>query len=84
MPSGDLADGTVHGPGLGRRNGGPGWYFGPGAGPGPFHHYVFEFYALDIKLTLPGTATRDELLKAMEGHVVSKTAYFGRFRGTNP
>jgi phosphatidylethanolamine-binding protein (PEBP) family uncharacterized protein len=31
-------------------------YFGPGAGPGPFHHYVFEFYALDIKLELPATA----------------------------
>jgi phosphatidylethanolamine-binding protein (PEBP) family uncharacterized protein len=40
---------------------------------------VFEFYALDTKLDLPGTATRDDLLKAMEGHVIGKAAYFGRF-----
>jgi Raf kinase inhibitor-like YbhB/YbcL family protein len=82
LPAGDLPDGTVHGPGLARRNNAPGAYFGPGAGPGPFHHYVFEFYALDTKLTLPGTTTREELLKAMDGHVIGKAAYVGRFRGT--
>ena len=57
----------------------PGAYFGPGAGPGPFHHYVFEFYALDTKLDLPANTTRDDLLKAMEGHVIGKAAYVGRF-----
>jgi hypothetical protein len=30
-------------------------------------------------LDLPATTTRDELLKAMEGHVVGKAAYVGRF-----
>ena len=84
LAAGDLADGTVHGPGLARRNNAPGGYFGPGAGPGPFHHYVFEFYALDTKLTLPGTTTRDELMKAMEGHVIGKSAYFGRFPSPTP
>ena len=59
-------------------------YFGPGAGPGPFHHYVFEFYALDTKLDLPATTTRDELLKAMEGHVIGKAAYVGRFHAPPP
>ena len=54
-------------------------YFGPGAGPGPFHHYVFEFYALDTKLDLPANTTRDDLLKAMDGHVIGKAAYAGRF-----
>jgi Raf kinase inhibitor-like YbhB/YbcL family protein len=78
---GDLPDGTRNGPGVGARGGNPPAYFGPGAGPGPFHHYVFEFYALDTKLDLPATATRDELLKAMEGHVIGKAAYFGRFHG---
>jgi Raf kinase inhibitor-like YbhB/YbcL family protein len=77
---GDLPDGTINGPGIGRRGGSPGSYFGPGAGPGPFHHYIFEFYALDIKLELTGAATREELLKAMDGHVIGKAAYFGRFR----
>jgi Raf kinase inhibitor-like YbhB/YbcL family protein len=76
---GELPDGTRNGPGIAARAGNPGAYFGPGAGPGPFHHYVFEFYALDTKLDLPATTTRDDLLKAMEGHVVGKAAYVGRF-----
>ena len=82
LGTGDLPDGTRNGPGIMARGGNPGGYFGPGAGPGPFHHYVFEFYALDIKLELPATATRDELLKAMEGHVIGKAAYTGRFHAT--
>jgi Raf kinase inhibitor-like YbhB/YbcL family protein len=79
LGTGDLADGTRNGPGLLARNGNPGGYFGPGAGVGPLHHYVFEFYALDTKLDLPATTTRDELLKAMDGHVIGKAAWFGRF-----
>jgi Raf kinase inhibitor-like YbhB/YbcL family protein len=79
---GDLPDGTRNGPGIMARGGNPGRYFGPGAGPGPFHHYIFEFYALDTKLDLPATATRDDLLKAMEGHVIGKAAYTGRFHAT--
>jgi len=80
LGSGDLPDGTRNGPGIAgsRPNGVPG-YFGPGAGPGPFHHYVFEFYALDTKIDLPANTTRDDLMKAMEGHVVGKAAYVGRF-----
>lgn len=79
LGKGDLPDGTRNGPGLLARNGNPGGYFGPGAGQGPLHHYVFEFYALDTKLDLPATTTRDELLKAMDGHVIGKAAWFGRF-----
>jgi Raf kinase inhibitor-like YbhB/YbcL family protein len=81
---GTLPDGTVNGPGLGARGGNPPAYFGPGAGVGPFHHYVFEFYALDTRLDLSPTVTRDDLLKAMEGHVIGKAAYFGRFHAPNP
>jgi Raf kinase inhibitor-like YbhB/YbcL family protein len=77
LGAGVLADGTTNGPGI--RGGAQGVYFGPGAGPGPFHHYVFEFYALDTKLALSATPTRDELMKAMEGHVIGKAAYVGRF-----
>lgn len=77
---GDLPDGTRDGPGIAAGRGTPS-YFGPGAGPGPFHHYLFEFYALDTKLDLPANTTRDELLKAMDGHVIGKAAYYGRFHG---
>jgi Raf kinase inhibitor-like YbhB/YbcL family protein len=80
LGSGDLPDGTRNGPGIAAgRGGNPPAYFGPGAGPGPFHHYVFEFYALDTKLDLPANTTRDDLLKAMDGHVIGKAAYVGRF-----
>jgi Raf kinase inhibitor-like YbhB/YbcL family protein len=78
LGAGDLADGTRNGPGINSRTGNPS-YFGPGAGPGPFHHYVFEFYALDTKLDLPANTTREDLMKAMDGHVLGKAAYVGRF-----
>jgi Raf kinase inhibitor-like YbhB/YbcL family protein len=80
LASGDLPDGTINGPGImAGRGGNPAGYFGPGAGPGPIHHYVFEFYALDTKLDLTAKSTRDELMKAMDGHIIGKAAYFGRF-----
>ena len=49
------------------------------AGP-RYHHYVFEFYALNTKLDLPATASRPELLEAMKGKVIAKSAYVGRFK----
>jgi len=80
LGSGDLPDGTRNGPGIAAgRGGNPPAYFGPGAGPGPIHHYVFEFYALDTKLDLPANTTREDLLKAMDGHVIGKAGWFGRF-----
>jgi Raf kinase inhibitor-like YbhB/YbcL family protein len=80
LGAGDLPDGTRNGPGIASaRPGGQPAYFGPGAGPGPFHHYVFEFYALDTKLDLPANTTREDLMKAMDGHVIGKAAYVGRF-----
>jgi hypothetical protein len=79
LGAGDLPDGTRNGPGIAGRGGNPSAYFGPGAGPGPFHHYVFEFYALDTKIDLPATTSRDDLMKAMDGHVVGKAAWVGRF-----
>lgn len=83
IAGGDLPDGTRNGPGILAGRGTPG-YFGPGAGPGPIHHYLFEFYALDTKLDLPANTTRDELLKAMDGHVIGKAAYYGRFHAPPP
>jgi Raf kinase inhibitor-like YbhB/YbcL family protein len=85
LGAGDLADGTRNGPGIAAsRPGGQPSYFGPGAGPGPFHHYVFEFYALDTKLDLQANTTREDLMKAMDGHVIGKAAYVGRFHTPAP
>ena len=77
IPEGSLPPGSVQGNNLmGQPN-----YMGPGAPPGPrYHHYVFELYALNANLELPATASRDDLLKAMEGKITAKSAYVGRFR----
>jgi Raf kinase inhibitor-like YbhB/YbcL family protein len=74
-----LPDGTIQ---ARSRRGTPG-YMGPGAGAaGPYHHYTFELYALDIKLNLTVDATRADVIKAMDGHVLGKGIVFGRFHRT--
>ena len=50
------------------------------AGP-RYHHNIFELYALNAMLDLPAGSGRPELLTAMEGKIVAKAAYVGRFRG---
>ncbi|HVS23725.1 MAG TPA: YbhB/YbcL family Raf kinase inhibitor-like protein [Gammaproteobacteria bacterium] len=81
IPEGKLPEGSVTGKNIAGQNA----YFGPGAPPGPrYHHYVFELYALNTKLDLPDTASRPELLKAMEGKIVAKAAYVGRFHQEPP
>jgi len=60
-------------------------YRGPGApATGPQHHYMFEIYALDIKLDVQPTAdafeTRANVMRAMQGHVLGKAVYGGLFR----
>jgi Raf kinase inhibitor-like YbhB/YbcL family protein len=55
-------------------------YMGPGAPPpGPHHHYTFELFALDTKLDLKEDATRADVMKAMEGHILGKGVLVGRF-----
>src|SRR5688572_16978276 len=81
IPEGSLPTGSVQGPNITGQNA----YFGPGAPAGPrYHHYVFELYALNSNLDLPPTSGRDDLLKAMAGKIVAKSAYVGRFRGDPP
>ncbi len=78
IPEGGLPDGAVEGANIMGQNA----YFGPGAPAGPrYHHYVFELYALNEMLDLPASAGRADLLEAMAGKVVAKSAYVGRYRG---
>lgn len=79
IPEGGLPEGAVTGANITGQNA----YFGPGAPAGPrYHHYVFELYALNRTLDLPASSGRDELLAAMQGNIVAKAAYVGRFRGS--
>jgi len=64
-------------------------YRGPGApATGPMHHYMFEVYALDIRLDVAPTAdafeTRRNVFRAMQGHVLGKAVYGGLFRRPAP
>lgn len=71
-----LPDGTVQAKNL---RGGVG-FMGPGApAAGPHHHYTFELFALDTKLDLGPDATRADVLKAIDGHILGKGVLVGRF-----
>lgn len=54
------------------------------AGPCPprgrgAHRYFFTLYALDTVLGLPPAATKQDLLAAMEGHILAQAELMGRF-----
>jgi Raf kinase inhibitor-like YbhB/YbcL family protein len=70
-----LPDGTVQ---ISHRNTigfvGPGW-----PGPTSYHHYIAELFALDTRLPLTTTASRDEVMAALNGHILGRAAYEGRF-----
>jgi Raf kinase inhibitor-like YbhB/YbcL family protein len=76
VAAGDLPDGTRQGRGITGQNA----YFGPGPPAPRTHHYVFEIYALNAKLGLPATATRAEVMAALQGKVVGKGVYVGRYK----
>jgi Raf kinase inhibitor-like YbhB/YbcL family protein len=55
-------------------------YLGPCPPPGHGdHHYTLELFALDTKLSLPASTSRADLMKAMDGKVLSKGVYVGIF-----
>jgi phosphatidylethanolamine-binding protein (PEBP) family uncharacterized protein len=49
------------------------------AKPKVVFEYLFHVYALDTTLDLPGTATRDDFMKAIDGHVLSGGVVRGEF-----
>lgn len=62
-----------------QTNGAPGQggivgYRPPCAPAGPSHHYAFELFALDQTLDVPATATRADVMKAMDGHISAHAA----------
>jgi Raf kinase inhibitor-like YbhB/YbcL family protein len=75
-PTPRLPDGTIQA----KNTPGDVGYRGPGAAAaGPYHHYTFELYALDSKLDLGPDATRADVVKAMDGHILGKAVLEGRF-----
>ena len=51
-------------------------YFGPCTPPGPPHHYIFTLMATDLEpAALKEGMTREELIKALDGHAKSAPAW---------
>lgn len=71
-----LADGAVQG----MTSSGHSGYSGPMPPRGNAHHYYFRIYALDTVLSLPPSASRAELDRAMRGHVVSQGQLMGTYQ----
>ena len=53
-------------------------YGGP-CPPGGTHRYYFKLYAVDIELSLSAGATKKEVLKAIEGHILAEGQLMGRY-----
>jgi Raf kinase inhibitor-like YbhB/YbcL family protein len=71
-----LPDGSIQGLNQAKKVG----YMGMGAAAvGPYHHYTFQLYALDTKLSLGPDSTQGDVMKAMDGHILMKGVLVGRF-----
>ena len=54
-------------------------YGGPCPPSGKPHRYDFKVYALDVKLNLSPGATKEQLLRAMEGHILAQGQLMGKY-----
>ncbi|MBI3849061.1 MAG: YbhB/YbcL family Raf kinase inhibitor-like protein [Verrucomicrobia bacterium] len=77
LPTSDkLPDGARQGITHFKRTG----YGGPCPPPGTPHRYFFKLYALDTELALKPRVTKPDLLKAMQGHVLSEASLMGVYQ----
>jgi Raf kinase inhibitor-like YbhB/YbcL family protein len=65
----------------GRNTRGSTGYYGPRPPVGEAaHRYHFQVFALDTKLEVPFGADRDQVLAAMQGHVLAKGEIVGKYK----
>jgi Raf kinase inhibitor-like YbhB/YbcL family protein len=68
------------GAGQGKNSFGNIGYNGPCPPGGKTHHYIFKIYALDNSVTLNSDAGMDDLLKAIDGHVLAQGQLTGTYQ----
>lgn len=54
-------------------------YMGP-CPPSGTHRYIFKLYAIEKGLDLEAGSTKDDLLKAMQNHILEETHLIGLYR----
>jgi|SRR3989344_4680599 len=64
---------------IGENTAGRASYTGP-CPPDREHRYFFRLYALDIRLTEARIASKQDFLKAMEGHIVAEAELMGKYK----
>lgn len=74
----DIAEGTVPGTEGTTDFGRTGW--GGPCPPSGTHRYFFKLYALDTELDLDTSATKADLEKAMEGHILDQAELIGLYQ----
>jgi Raf kinase inhibitor-like YbhB/YbcL family protein len=65
----------IEGTGSSGKNG-----YVPPCPPSGAHHYHFKLYALDSELNLDGSAKREDIEKAMEGHTIEQAEIIGLYQ----
>ena len=63
---------------VGNNSSGATAYQGP-CPPSGTHRYFFKLYALDTVISLLPSATKDQLLKEMDGHILAQAELMGTF-----
>jgi hypothetical protein len=80
LPKGVLKDETLDdGSSQGRNDFGRIGYGGPCPPAGRPHRYFFKVFALDAKLDVKAGANRNELERAMKGHVLAQGEVMGKY-----
>ncbi|MBZ5547811.1 MAG: YbhB/YbcL family Raf kinase inhibitor-like protein [Acidobacteriia bacterium] len=71
-----LPDGSRQGRNDFRKTG----YNGPCPPPGKAHRYFFKLYALSTELSLAPGASKSEVERAMETHILARAEWMGRYQ----
>lgn len=80
MPAGTTGiDSGEEAPGIVGKNTSGTFAYTPPCPPDREHRYIFTLYALDTMLNLEASTTKDDLQKAMKGHILEQSELIGLY-----